>query len=82
MGLDVWVVSPEDVILSKLEWAKSSRSQQQFQDALTVAVVQWNRLGKDYLRKGAKQIQVHDRLEELLGQAEKLTDKGKDTGLE
>jgi hypothetical protein len=74
-GLDVWVTSPEDIILSKLEWSKDSQSERQFGDALGVAVVQWDRLDVDYLRKWAKELQVTDSLEQLLEQAGKLAKK-------
>jgi len=74
MGLDICMVSPEDVILSKLEWAKNSESDQQFRDALGVAVVQWDHLDKDYLLKWAKELQVDGLLKQLLDQAKKLTD--------
>ena len=70
--LDVWVTSPEDTILSKLEWAKNSHSEQQFRDALGVAVVQWHRLDMDYLHKWAEELQVASSLELLLKQAKKL----------
>ena len=73
-GIEVWVTSPEDTILSKLEWAKDSRSEQQFRDALGVAVVQWDRLDTDYLRDWAKELQVESSLKELLAQAEKLSE--------
>jgi hypothetical protein len=66
MGLDVWVVSAEDVILSKLEWAKNSESSQQYRDALGVATVQYDRLDRDYLYKWAKELQVESSLEQLL----------------
>ena len=72
MGLDAWVVSPEDVILSKLEWAKNSKSSQQLQDALGVAAVQYDHLDRDYLHKWAKELQVESSLEMLLKQAKKL----------
>jgi hypothetical protein len=72
-GLDVWTTSPEDIILCKLEWAKNSQSEQQFRDALGVAVVQWEHLDKDYLRKWAKQLQVEDSLRQILEQAQKLS---------
>lgn len=69
MGLDICVVSPEDAILSKLEWAKDSGSDQQFQDALGVAVVQGSCLDYDYLSKWAKELDLDDALEQLLKQA-------------
>ena len=76
MGLDVWVVSPEDVILSKLEWAKNSESGQQFLDALGVATVQYDRLDRDYLYKWAKELKVESSLERLLKQAKEQLNSG------
>ena len=73
-GLDVWITSPEDTILSKLEWAKNSHSEQQFRDALGVAVVQWHRLDIDYMHKWAKELRVESSLKQLLQQARKLLD--------
>jgi hypothetical protein len=72
MGLDVWVTSPEDVILSKLEWSKDSHSEPQFRDALGVAVVQWNRLDMDYLHKWAEQLLIEASLQQLLEQAQNI----------
>ena len=31
-GFPVWIVSPEDLLLSKLDWLKDSRSEMQFKD--------------------------------------------------
>lgn len=76
MGLDAWVVSPEDVILSKLEWAKNSKSSQQLQDALGVATVQYDHLDRDYMHKWAKELQVESSLEELLKQAKEQLSSG------
>ena len=72
MGLDVWILSPEDVILSKLEWSRNQETGNQFRDALGVAIVQWDNLDRDYLNKWAKELQVESLLGQLLGQAEKL----------
>ncbi len=69
------MTSPEDIILSKLEWSKDSQSEQQFGDALGVAVVQWDRLDVDYLRKWAKELQVRESLEQLLEQAGRIVKK-------
>jgi hypothetical protein len=76
MGLDVWVVSPEDVILSKLEWAKNSESGQQYRDALGVAMVQYDCLDRDYLYKWAKELQLEGSLEQLLKQAKEQLNSG------
>ena len=74
MDLDIWVVSPEDVILSKLEWAGNTQSDRQFHDALGVAVVQWEQLDKDYLHKWAEKLNIQSSLKRLLEQAEQLKD--------
>jgi len=72
MGLSICILSPEDVILSKLEWSKDSDSPQQFRDALSVAVVQWEKLDWGYLHKWAVELGITNQLEELFNQAKSL----------
>jgi hypothetical protein len=79
-GLDVWVTSPEDTVLSKLEWAKDRRSEQQFRDALGVALVQWRRLDKDYLHKWAGQLHIEGQLKQLLEQAAEVLEEREESG--
>jgi hypothetical protein len=69
LGLDVCVVSAEDVILSKLEWARESGSTQQLDDALGVLQAQQGSLDEAHLMKWAEELGVRDRLIELLEQA-------------
>ena len=66
LGMDVWVVSPEDAILSKLEWAKDSASEQQLQDVLGVLQIQYRHLDEEYLLEWAENLGVRDRLVGLL----------------
>ena len=81
MGITALVASPEDTILSKLEWAKLGLSDRQLRDALGVAVIQGEQLDRDYLRKWARELGVADRLEEILRQAEPLQcPGGEDSG--
>jgi predicted nucleotidyltransferase len=56
-GQDLYVVAPEDLILSKLEWAKESKSEVQLKDVknLLQSVKQLNRR---YLTRWAKQLGV------------------------
>jgi hypothetical protein len=72
MGVRVAVQSPEDTILSKLQWGKESGSEMQYRDALGVALQQWERLDQAYLRQWAAQLDVSDSLETLLAEAAKL----------
>jgi len=76
LGKTLYILSPEDTILSKLEWAKNSRSEQQFRDALGVATVQYESLDRDYLYKWAKELKVESSLERLLKQAKKQLNSG------
>jgi len=72
IGIEVWVISPEDAILSKLEWAKIGQSETQFRDALGVVIIQWQNIDKNYLQKWAKELHIEEILEKLLKEAEKL----------
>ena len=82
LGKDLYILSPEDTILSKLAWAKNSRSEQQFRDALEVAIIQWSNLEWDYLHKWAKELQVENALKQLLKKAKKLLDSKQETKFE
>lgn len=50
-GLSLFVASPEDVIISKLAWAKEGASQRQIEDAAAVLSVQGQSLDREYLEK-------------------------------
>lgn len=58
--LTLSVSTPEDVILAKLSWGKSSASQRQFRDALSVAVAQWGKLDLAYLDRWAKDLDIEE----------------------
>ena len=71
-GIDLYVVSPEDSILSKLEWSKDSRSNMQFNDVVKVIQNQWDSLDFEYLKKWAVKLQVEEHLEKLMEEVRKL----------
>jgi hypothetical protein len=70
-GIDVYVLTPEDSILSKLEWSKSCGSELQFKDALGVLTVQKDRLDFDYLEHWARELGIEDALDRLTKEAGK-----------
>ena len=72
MGIELCILSPEDSILSKLEWSRVRESQTQLKDALGVLMVQWNTLDFGYLEKWAKELDVEDSLKQLMEEAKKL----------
>jgi len=76
MGIELWILSPEDVILSKLDWAKSSGSDLQLRDVFGVIKLQWNKLDLNYLRQWAKQLGVEKTLEDVIKEVWKLRGAG------
>lgn len=54
------MATPEDVILSKLEWSKLGSSERQWSDALQVAKTQGETLDLDYIEKWARELDVAD----------------------
>lgn len=71
-GRELPFASPEDVILSKLEWDRLSPSERQVRDAIQVAVVQGGALDRDHLRRWAADLGVTAKLEELLAEADRV----------
>jgi hypothetical protein len=69
LGSQVLIVTPEDSILSKLEWSAESESQRQYQDALRVAILKRDALDLDYLRRWAKELGIEQLLTKLLTEA-------------
>lgn len=67
----VYVISPEDIILSKLEWYRigGEVSERQWRDILDVLKVRAGELELDYLRKWAGELMVGDLLERALKEA-------------
>jgi hypothetical protein len=61
-GTKVWVVAPEDLVLSKLVWAKQSDSELQFKDVRQV-LANLKDLDMAYLAKWSKALGVHGLLE-------------------
>jgi len=66
LGQPCWFATAEDVILAKLEWAKGTKSEKQFADAMNIAKVQGRRLDAGYLKKWARELGVQEALEGLL----------------
>jgi hypothetical protein len=66
----IYVASPEDIILAKLEWYRlgGQVSDRQWQDILGVIRVQGDRLDQDYLRQMAIGLDVTDLLQRALAE--------------
>lgn len=70
----VYLASPEDIILAKLEWFRLGNeiSNQQWQDVLGVLGAQGKSLDLAYLRHWASELGVFDLLEQALNEAGQL----------
>ncbi len=64
-----YTVTPEDIILMKLEWRKTSRSEKQWNDALGVARVKAHELDWDYLFQQARIVGIEQDLSDLRNNA-------------
>lgn len=66
----IYITSPEDVILSKLEWYRlgGEVSDRQWRDILGVLKTRAGELNLDYLRTLAMELKVEDLLERALGE--------------
>ncbi|MGH7833057.1 MAG: hypothetical protein ACREQK_05395 [Candidatus Binatia bacterium] len=62
---EVYVVAPEDLILSKLEWSKDSRSEVQLTDVRNL-LRSVKRLNRRYLARWAKQLGVESLYREVM----------------
>jgi hypothetical protein len=57
-GVKLSVVSPEDIILSKLRWAKLGESERQIEDAATVIRLQGSALDMAYIEKWVRKLEI------------------------
>ncbi len=71
---DLWVHSPEDILLQKLRWFRRGGdvSDRQWRDVLGIVRVQGQRLDLEYLTAGAQRLQVRDLLERVLREGGRL----------
>ena len=69
-GFQRWVATPEDTILSKLEWSKLGESERQFSDAVNIAVIQASSLDREYMKRWASNLNISSLLEKLLDQVD------------
>ncbi len=62
-NFEVWIISREDLILSKLNWAKVSRSEMQIRDAANILR---NGYDEDYIKLWSEKLEIESLLEEAL----------------
>jgi hypothetical protein len=57
-GLPVFVASPEDTVIAKLEWSKLAKSQRQIEDVAAILRVRWESLDHPYLEKWIRELNL------------------------
>lgn len=75
-GFEVWVISREDLILSKLAWAKNTRSEMQMRD---VASILRNGYSRTYVEEWVKKLGVEDLFQRCLEMIEENYVEGYDS---
>ena len=73
LGITLYGVSPEDLVLSKLRWAATTDSEKQIHDVFGILGVQRGALDEEYQRRFARQLGVERTLEKLRLDAKGLT---------
>jgi len=59
-GVPLFVASAEDVVISKLEWAKLAQSRRQIDDAAAILRVRWDALDHSYLEKWIAELNLQN----------------------
>ncbi len=59
----IWIVSKEDLIISKLDWARASRSEMQLQDVRNLLATTYD---ATYLERWARELGLYDLWQECL----------------
>ena len=65
LGVEIFVATAEDAILSKLEWSQMGESERQLEDARGIMAVKGGALDRIYLAKWAASLGVEDLLRKL-----------------
>lgn len=60
LGLQVWMVSPEDCVISKLEWARQGESERQLRDVRGVLATQGEALDRGYIARWVIELGLQD----------------------
>jgi hypothetical protein len=59
-GIQLAIATAEDVLISKLEWAKLGGSQRQIEDAASILRIRWGRLDRQYLANWIGQLHLDE----------------------
>jgi len=66
LGEKVYFTSPEDLILSKLQWCEKSQSNRHLEDVESILKISAKKLDMKYLKQWAKKLEVLELLNKLI----------------
>jgi hypothetical protein len=75
LGLTAYILSSEDSIISKLEWATKADSLTQLRDAMGILINLWDKLDFEYLNKWADQLGISEDLKKLIAEVQTIRDR-------
>ncbi|MBI3014767.1 MAG: hypothetical protein HYY65_06860 [Candidatus Tectomicrobia bacterium] len=62
-GLRLFIASAEDVIVSKLEWAKLGQSERQIEDVSGILRIRWGELDRAYIERWVRDLDLQSQWE-------------------
>jgi hypothetical protein len=65
----IYIATPEDIVVAKLEWAKLGESSRQIEDAAGVLKVRGEELDRPYIEKWVKELDLARQWDEACRQA-------------
>ena len=69
LDVDLWVATPEDTVLAKLEWSARGGSDLQMEDVAGIVRVRAQDLDRVYIRRWAAELGVLEIWERVAGQS-------------
>jgi len=68
-GVSVYIASPEDVLIAKLEWAKMGESDRQIEDAAGIIATQGSALDRPYVERWVEKLELQRQWQLALARA-------------
>ena len=68
-GTQVYLASPEDVVVNKLRWGQQSQSEKQWRDVLGVLKIQQDHLNYNYIHQWAAAFDLSEQLDQVTREA-------------
>jgi hypothetical protein len=68
-GVNLYIATPEDILIAKLEWAKTGESDRQIEDAAGVIATQGSNLDRAYVQRWVEELGLQEQWRRALQRA-------------